>query len=82
MHEEQLLGRVRELVRASLDARFAGGPHHKLTQAQGYLDGYMRALTDAGLVDAPTLLRIIGDERQRDGERTAPATEPASVDAA
>jgi hypothetical protein len=82
MHEDELLGRVRELFRASLDIRFAGGAHHQQTRAQGYLDGYMRALSDAGLVDAQTLLRVIGGERRRDATRVAPEAEHAAVDAA
>jgi hypothetical protein len=81
MPQNDLLGRVRELFRASLDARFTGGAHHKLARAQGYADGYMRALVDAGLADSSTLLRVIGAERTRDASPTAP--EPAAaIDAA
>jgi hypothetical protein len=82
MHDDQLLRRVRELFRASLDTRFTGGAHHHQTRAQGYLDGYMRALIDAGLADSSALLRVIGTERCRDAERGAAESGPAAVDAA
>lgn len=85
MHDQELLTRVRELFRQALDARFAGVPQPTRTRAQGYADGYMRALIDAGVVDQRTLLAVIGGERRSHaaGDRPgAPASEPAAIDAA
>ena len=87
MRRNELLDRVRELVAEMTRMRFAGGAHAKLTQAQGYADGYMRALLDAGLVDQAELLDVIGAARRdvvAEGPRvarTAPPTD-ASVERA
>lgn len=65
MKREQLLSTLRNLLSASVEARFEGGRHAKLERAHGVADGYMRALLDAGLVEQDTLLRFVCDERLR-----------------
>lgn len=80
MHEEELIERVRELFHQALEARFAGVPQATRTRAQGYADGYMRALLDAGLVEQRTLLAVIGGERRR--HATEPSARPAAQDGA
>ena len=64
MSKEELLERVRELVRQVTVARFEGGAYAKLARAHGYADGYMRALLDAGLVDRDVLLQAVSDARR------------------
>jgi len=66
MAYQDLMNNVRRLLRESLEARFEGGAHHRKVQAQAYADGYMRALTDAGLVDDAQLLDVVMTERMRD----------------
>ena len=64
MSNDELLERVRELVRQVTEARFEGGAYAKLARAHGYADGYMRALMDAGLVDRDALLKAVGEARR------------------
>jgi hypothetical protein len=64
MSKEDLLSRVRELVRQVTEARFEGTLYAKLARAHGYADGYMRALMDAGLVDRGELLSVVGSARE------------------
>ena len=63
MNKQGLLAQVRALVADVTRARFEGGAYAKMMRAQGYADGYMRALQDAGLVDRNELLRAVGNGR-------------------
>jgi hypothetical protein len=65
MAKEELTGTIRNLLRNVMRARFEGGAYAKLARANGYADGYMRALMDAGVVDQRELLALVGAERQR-----------------
>lgn len=65
MAKEELTGTLRNLLRNVMRARFEGGAYAKLARANGYADGYMRALMDAGVVDQRELLALVGAERQR-----------------
>lgn len=77
MSNEELLERVRELVREVTVARYEGSLHNKLARAHGYADGYMRALLDAGLVDRKALLATVAG-----GRREALETDPDALVAA
>lgn len=65
MSKDTLLRTLRGLLRDVMKARFEGGSYAKLARANGYADGYMRALLDAGLVDQREMLAFVGAERQR-----------------
>lgn len=65
MKREELLTTLRQLLSASVEARFEGGRAGKLERAHGVADGYMRALLDAGLVEQDALLQFVCDERLR-----------------
>ena len=65
MGKEDLKEHLRGLLRDVLKARFQGTAYAKLARAHGYADGYMKALLDAGLVDRPELLALVGTERKR-----------------
>jgi hypothetical protein len=65
MDHEELMTRLRELVREAIGMRYQGGLHAKKVEAQAYADGYMRALTDSKQLDAAELLRVVGEERSR-----------------
>lgn len=56
---------LRTLLRDTMQARFEGGRYSELARAHGYVDGYMRALRDSGLVGDEELLEIVGTERRR-----------------
>lgn len=61
--KDELLRRVRDLVKEATAVRFAGGAYANMAKAHAYADGYMRALIDAGLVDDRELLRVVGSAR-------------------
>jgi hypothetical protein len=65
MAKEDLEVTLRNVLRDVMRARFAGGAYAKLARANGYADGYMRALLDAGVIDQRELLALVGAERQR-----------------
>ncbi len=65
MGHEELLTRVRGLLREAIELRYEGTLHAKKVQAQAYADGYMRALTDAHKVDRGELLALVTEERSK-----------------
>jgi hypothetical protein len=65
MDHDELMTRLRELVREAIGMRYQGGLHAKKVEAQAYADGYMRALTDSQQIDTAELLRVVGEERSR-----------------
>jgi len=67
MRHEQLMTRVRGLLREAIELRYAGTLHAKKVQAQAYADGYMRALQDSEQIGQDELLRLVGEERLRGG---------------
>lgn len=68
----ELLDNLRGLVRDMLRARSEGGAYAKLARAQGFVDGYMRVLLEAGIADHKTLLALVTDERSKlDGPATS-----------
>ena len=76
MSQSELLEKVRDLVSELTRARFEGGAYVDFARAQGYADGFMRALVDSQLVDERTLLHIIGHERTRVMEDEQPGMPP------
>jgi hypothetical protein len=78
MAKEDLTVTLRNLLRDVMRARFEGGAYAKLARANGFADGYMRALLDAGVVDQRELLALVGTERQRFVEE-APALASQAV---
>ena len=61
------------------DARFAGVETARYAAAQGFADGYMRALEDMGLASGRELLGVVHEERHRAARRAdlGPASLPA-----
>ena len=68
-----LVETLRELLRDLLRLRQLGGSHARYTQALGYVDGYMRALVQAGLAEERELLQVVAEEREH-------ATGPGSAE--
>src|SRR5690606_5563716 len=74
----QLLSTLRGLLRDVLRLRREGAAYARLTAAQGYADGYMRALVDGGVSTEQELLELVGEVRRGiDG----PAVTAVAVDA-
>ena len=74
---DALLGTLGDLLRSSFQMRREGGQVSKMAHAQGYADGYVRALVDAGLVSERDVLGYIQIVRRGvDG----PATQKISSD--
>jgi hypothetical protein len=61
--EADLLDILRSLLRESLRLQSEGGSHARLSQAVGYVDGYVRALIETGVADHATLLAVVRDAR-------------------
>jgi hypothetical protein len=58
-----MLSTLRALLHEALVLKSAGVPHARLTRANGAVDGYMRALLDAGLASQSELLALVAEER-------------------
>ena len=65
MGQEGLMGEVRNLLKRAIAAKYEGDMHARKAQAQAYVDGYMRALLDADLIERDALMRVVTEERQR-----------------
>ena len=65
MAKEELMNTLRRLLRDVVTARFEGGAYAKLSRANGYADGYMAALLDAGIMEQDSLLQLVREERTR-----------------
>lgn len=66
--KREMLHNLRSLLRRALKLRSEGASYAQAARVQGYADGYMRVLLDAGVADQVELLNIVGEEREaRDG---------------
>ena len=80
MGYDELMDKMKTLLRVAMEARFEGLLHVKKVEVQAYADGYMRALSDAGLVSREELLRAIAQERLRFlGETSIATPEPVAA---
>jgi len=81
--KSEMLQNLRMLLREAFQLRNQGAAYAKISRAQGYADGYMRMLTDAGMVDQRELLSLIGEERcSIDGPATSVVERDSHVIAA
>jgi hypothetical protein len=62
--KDRMIVTLRELLRETCRLRNQGAAYAKLAHAQGYADGYMRVLVEAGFVTNQDLLDIIRDVRR------------------
>jgi hypothetical protein len=56
---------LRELLRDVFAAKASGEAYTRLARAHGYVDGYMRAVLDLGVLDKNELLALVNAERER-----------------
>jgi hypothetical protein len=62
---------LRALLRESMRLQLMGANQPRLSQAQGYVDGFVHALVEAGISDHRSLLAIVREIRN---ELTGPST--------
>jgi hypothetical protein len=60
----EILSELRTMLRDVFIAKSSGQTYARLARAHGYVDGYMRALLDAGTVGKEELLAIVAAERE------------------
>lgn len=63
MGYDELSVQVRAYVKAALASRYQGELHVNKVRPQAYADGYMRALSDAGLFSQSELLELVAEAR-------------------
>jgi len=61
----EMLDELRVMLNDVLVARTKGASHARVARAHGFLDGYMRALLDAGTVTQGELLELVADGRTK-----------------
>lgn len=70
---------LKSLLRESMQMHAGGAAGPRLSRADGYVDGFMRALVESGLSDHATILTIVRDVRRELG---GPATARLEADSA
>jgi hypothetical protein len=68
---------LRSLLRDALKLHREGAPGSRLGQADGYVDGFIRALVEAGLSDHKAILGVVRDVR---AEVSGPPTSAVESD--
>ena len=63
MTKPEALAELRRALRVMLTLMNEGSTFPKLSRAQGYVDGYMRALLDGKLASQKELLAVVAEER-------------------
>jgi len=73
----EMLHELEGMLREVFEARAQGVEHVKIVRRQGYIDGFMKALLDAGTVSRNELLEIVARQR---GLVYGPATRDVELD--
>lgn len=73
--KSELLGELRTMLADVFAAKAAGEAYGRLARAHGYIDGFMRAMLDVGVVTKAELLEVVNSERER---RSGPAIRAAA----
>ncbi len=61
----EIISELRTMLRDVFVAKSAGENYARLARAHGYVDGYMRALLEVGVVAKDELLAIVAAEREQ-----------------
>jgi len=69
----EVLAELRTMLADVFAAKASGEAYGRLARAHGYVDGYMRALLDLGMVTKAELLEVVNAERERS---SGPAMRP------
>ena len=62
--KDELLTELRGMLRDVFAAQAAGQVQARVARAHGYVDGFMRAIVDAGIADKRELLEVVATERE------------------
>jgi len=72
-NKAELVSELRSMLADVFMAKERGEAYGRLARAHGYVDGYMRALLDLGVVTKDELLDLVNAERERS---SGPAMRP------
>ncbi len=61
----EVMTELRSMLAEVFAAKASGEAYGRLARAHGYVDGFMRALLDMGIVSKAELLEIVNTERER-----------------
>jgi hypothetical protein len=63
MQKAEMLNELKRMLNDVLVAKSKGVSYQRLARAHGYVDGYMKALLDAGMATQQELLGMVAEER-------------------
>jgi hypothetical protein len=69
----EVVAELRSMLADVFAAKASGEAYGRLARAHGYVDGFMRALLDMGIVTKAELLDVVNAERERS---SGPAMRP------
>ncbi len=69
MTKRQSVNQLRKHLAELFDSRHKGTTDVLYAKTQGYVDGYIQAMGDAGVLDNSDLLNIVSEERMLAAER-------------
>ncbi len=73
--KSEMLGDLKTMLADVFAAKAAGESYGRLARAHGYVDGYMRALLETGVLTKTELLEVVATEREKSA---GPAMRPMS----
>ncbi|HSO38780.1 MAG TPA: hypothetical protein VLT33_39895 [Labilithrix sp.] len=71
--KSEVVSELRSMLADVFAAKASGEAYGRLARAHGYVDGFMRALLDMGIVTKAELLDVVNAERERS---SGPAMRP------
>lgn len=63
--KNEMLAELRTMLGDVFAAKSDGASYGRLARAHGYVDGYMRAMMESGVVSKDELLKLVAAERER-----------------
>ncbi len=72
-----MLRELEAMLHEVFEARARGAEHTRIVRTHGYIDGFMKAMLDAGTVTRQELLEIVARQR---GLVYGPATREVEID--
>ncbi len=61
----ELVSQLQTMLRDVFAAASAGTAYARIARAHGYVDGFMRALLDVGVMEQRELVELVAAERER-----------------
>lgn len=75
--KSEMLRELEAMLREVFEARAQGAEHMRLVRTHGYIDGFMKAMLDAGTATRQELLDVVAKQR---GLVYGPATRNVELD--